>query len=74
MDRSRVMVGTIASANLGKALKDMMYDIVVVDEAGMATEPDTVQALIKSQKHSVLVGDRCQLGPHVSNHQLRQAG
>lgn len=63
-DSSRLMVGTIASASGRAPVQALQYDTVLVDEATMATEPDVLQVVLKAQKHLILVGDHCQLGPY----------
>ena len=45
-----------------------------MDEAGQATEPETLAAITDSDAFVVLAGDHCQLGPTVMSPKAEQAG
>ena len=47
---------------------------IIVDEAGQATEPETLAAITDSDAFVVLAGDHCQLGPTVMSPKAEQAG
>ena len=67
---ARVVAGTCASVG-GKLLRDQRFTVAILEEAGKATPPEALAAILKAQK-SVLIGDSRQLPPHVS-HALRGA-
>ena len=46
-----------------------MFDTVVVDEAGQATEPESMLGLIRCSQYGriILIGDHMQLPPYVES-------
>ncbi|KAF5390123.1 hypothetical protein D9757_003870 [Collybiopsis confluens] len=59
-----IVFTTCASAGLG-ALRSMVFDIALIDEASQITEPVGLIPLVKGCKRAVLVGDHVQLRPMV---------
>eukprot|EP00796_Vickermania_ingenoplastis_P012037 gene12037-8290_t len=55
-------------------LEGQKFDVVIVDEASQATEPDVVQALALASNKCVLVGDSKQLQPTVLCHRSARKG
>ncbi len=82
--RSEVVCTTLAGAGMDLLLDFTMehrtkgdvcaFDVLVVDEATQATEPDLLVALRHCPPHVVLVGDHMQLPPTVLSHGARHAG
>jgi predicted DNA helicase len=63
----------IVSTNIGSGvdiLKDMSFDVVVIDEGSQATEPSCLVALLKGQK-LVMSGDHLQLPPTILSEEAR---
>lgn len=50
------------------------FDIVIIDEAAQATEPETLIPIVRGCKKLALFGDECQLGPVVCDNEARQSG
>jgi energy-coupling factor transporter ATP-binding protein EcfA2 len=69
-DHAGIFVGTLGSADAAE-LRGLSFELVIVDEAGQATEPAMLQALRHLPSgyagRLVLVGDHCQLPPVVSD-------
>lgn len=64
---SKKLVGvTLASAYRAKDINNKNFDVVIVDEAGAATVPQTLLALDIADKF-ILVGDHLQLPPIVND-------
>lgn len=55
-------------------LVDIKFDVLIVDEATQAVEPDILIALMHDVKKVVLVGDHCQLGPAILSPQASRLG
>ncbi|XP_036281818.1 helicase with zinc finger domain 2 [Pipistrellus kuhlii] len=75
LDRHRVILCTCSCA-ASASLKNLNVRQILVDEAGMATEPETLIPLV-SFSHTekvVLLGDHKQLRPVVKNEQLLSLG
>lgn len=80
IDSARIILCTLSTA-AGKKLSEwqrkksgnnmMMFDVVVVDEAGQALLPETMIAPIFGKK-LILAGDHCQLPPTVMNPDLKK--
>ncbi|CAH6776633.1 Helz2 [Phodopus roborovskii] len=75
LDQHSVILCTCSCAASG-SLKNLNVQQILIDEAGMATEPETLIPLVRfSQiKKVVLLGDHKQLQPMVKNEQLRNLG
>ncbi|KAF8631095.1 hypothetical protein AX17_005140 [Amanita inopinata Kibby_2008] len=61
-----IVFTTCAGAGLG-ILRDVDFDIAIIDEASQVTEPGALVPLVKGIKKGVLVGDHVQLRPTVRN-------
>ncbi|XP_014642761.1 PREDICTED: helicase with zinc finger domain 2 [Ceratotherium simum simum] len=75
LDRHRVILCTCSCA-ASVALKSLDVRQILVDEAGMATEPETLIPLVNfsTAEKVVLLGDHKQLRPVVKNEQLQNLG
>uniref|UniRef100_A0A8C2MBC5 3'-5' exoribonuclease HELZ2 n=1 Tax=Cricetulus griseus TaxID=10029 RepID=A0A8C2MBC5_CRIGR len=75
LDRHSVILCTCSCAASG-SLKNLRVQQILIDEAGMATEPETLIPLVCFSKVEkvVLLGDHKQLQPVVKNDQLRNLG
>jgi DNA replication ATP-dependent helicase Dna2 len=62
----RVVGSTLASAYKAVTESNDLFDVVIVDEAGAATLPQTLLALVLGKKF-ILIGDHRQLPPVVSD-------
>jgi len=65
LEHAQVVCSTNASAG-SDLLKDIKFDVVCVDEATQATEPETLIPLVKGEKW-ILAGDHKQLPPTVKS-------
>ncbi|MEL7662636.1 MAG: AAA domain-containing protein [Methanosarcina mazei] len=66
LDQKMIVGSTLASAYKTVAGSVDKFDVVIVDEAGAATVPQTLLALVIAKKF-ILIGDHCQLPPIVSD-------
>lgn len=70
LDNASIFIGTLAAARAGE-LRGYEFDWVIVDEAGQATEPATLQAIRHMpdgfESRLLLVGDHMQLPPVVQD-------
>uniref|UniRef100_A0A3Q2KMV1 3'-5' exoribonuclease HELZ2 n=1 Tax=Equus caballus TaxID=9796 RepID=A0A3Q2KMV1_HORSE len=75
LDRHRVILCTCSCA-ASVSLKNLDVRQILVDEAGMATEPETLIPLVTFSRAEkvVLLGDHKQLRPVVKNEQLQNLG
>ncbi|NP_001292205.1 3'-5' exoribonuclease HELZ2 isoform X1 [Rattus norvegicus] len=75
LERHSVILCTCSCAASG-SLKALNVRQILIDEAGMATEPETLIPLVCFSKTEkvVLLGDHKQLRPVVKNEQLRNLG
>ncbi|XP_036757595.2 helicase with zinc finger domain 2 isoform X2 [Manis pentadactyla] len=75
VDQHRVILCTCSCAALA-GLKSLDVRQILVDEAGMATEPETLIPLVNFSRVEkvVLLGDHKQLRPVVKNEQLQNLG
>ena len=68
-----VIVTTVIGAGDSR-LADIQFEAVVIDEAGMVTEPQCLVTLARPAKFYLMVGDHKQLGPVVKCEAANQAG
>ena len=68
-----VIVTTVIGSGSSR-LSSIQFDVVVVDEAGMLTEPDVLVPLARPAQFYLLVGDHAQLGPTVKCKAVQEAG
>ncbi|MFY1668540.1 AAA domain-containing protein [Plantactinospora sp. WMMB334] len=61
--QARLIATTLARLRTAKVLLDGPYDVVLVDEVGAATIPETLLAVSRATTTAVLLGDFMQLGP-----------
>lgn len=68
---ARVILCTLATSYLSPVLADQTFDVLIAEEAGMATLPALFVAAAKCTKRAIMVGDPRQLPPIVqSNDEL----
>jgi hypothetical protein len=60
---ARLVATTLARFRTTKAVLEGQYDVVLIDEAGVATLPEILLAVAKASQCAVLLGDFMQLGP-----------
>jgi len=70
--RAQVITATLVGAN-HYTIRDVMFDTVVIDEAGQALEPACWIPILKAQK-VVLAGDHCQLPPTIKSAEAAKDG
>jgi ATP-dependent RNA/DNA helicase IGHMBP2 len=63
--KAQVITATLVGSN-HYTVRNLMYDTVVIDEAGQALEPACWIPILKAKK-VVLAGDHCQLSPTVKS-------
>eukprot|EP00890_Picochlorum_soloecismus_P004479 jgi/Picsp_1/5031/NSC_02394-R1_dna-binding protein smubp-2-like len=73
MDGANVVCCTLSTAAASQIKKLPIFDVVVIDEAGQATEPSCWTALLKGRK-AVLAGDHLQLRPTVLSQKAARNG
>ena len=71
LGRARIVAGTCVGYMRNRTAADMQYDWVIVDEAGRASAPELLVALVRG-KRFVLLGDHRQLPP-VLDEEVAQA-
>jgi len=72
MSEAEVIVGTPASIQ-DKAIRDKMFDLLVIDEATQATEPITWIPMTRARK-VIMAGDHFQLPPTVRSKEAEERG
>lgn len=72
LDSATVLCATLTGLD-GELLRNREFDLVVIDEAGQATEPPCWIPLLRCRK-LVLAGDHCQLPPTVLSSDARREG
>ncbi|MDB5386712.1 MAG: ATPase, partial [Planctomycetaceae bacterium] len=72
LDSATVVCATLTGLN-EELLRDRQFGLVVIDEAGQATEPPCWIPLLRCQR-LVLAGDHCQLPPTILSHEARREG
>lgn len=70
LDSATVVCATLTGLD-GELLRNREYDLVVIDEAGQATEPPCWIPLLRARR-LVLAGDHCQLPPTVVSAEARR--
>ncbi|HUQ01782.1 MAG TPA: AAA domain-containing protein [Kofleriaceae bacterium] len=68
---ARVVMCTLASAYLSPLLTDQRFDVLVAEEAGMATLPALFYAACLCRERAIMVGDPRQLPPIVQSDDAR---
>ncbi|KEI95022.1 protein kinase (plasmid) [Clostridium botulinum A2B3 87] len=63
---STIIAGTCVGFTGNEAVKDMVFDYVIIDEAAKATTPELLISIIKAKK-TILVGDHNQLPPFIND-------
>ncbi|MEV4274032.1 AAA domain-containing protein [Micromonospora aurantiaca (nom. illeg.)] len=61
--QARLIATTLARLRTADVLLDGPYDVVLIDEIGAATIPETLLAVSRATTTAVLLGDFMQLGP-----------
>jgi hypothetical protein len=64
---ARVVMCTLTSAYLSPLLKDERFDVLIAEEAGMATLPSLFHAACLCRDQAIMVGDPRQLPPIVQS-------
>jgi hypothetical protein len=67
VNRSELLFSTMASLYTGNMLEGELFDMVVIEEAGMAVLPALFYSLTRAREKVVLVGDPMQLPPVVQS-------
>jgi ATP-dependent RNA/DNA helicase IGHMBP2 len=67
-----VITATLVGAN-HYTIKNLIFDTVVIDEAGQALEPACWIPILKAGK-VILAGDHCQLPPTIKSHEAARKG
>ena len=65
LDKANLVFSTIAGLYSGDMLSNLPFDIVIIEEAGMAVLPALFYSISKADKKVILVGDPMQLPPIV---------
>ena len=66
-----VLATTVGAAN--RILKDMKFDLVIIDEAAQALEASCWIPILRGER-LVLAGDHCQLPPTIKSYKAKSAG
>lgn len=64
---ARVVMSTLTNTHLAPVMKEQRFDVLIVEEAGMATLPALFYAACLCQKRVIVVGDPRQLPPIVQS-------
>jgi ATP-dependent RNA/DNA helicase IGHMBP2 len=72
LDSATVICATLTGLD-DELLRDRQFDLVVIDEAGQATEPPCWIPLVRCQR-LVLAGDHCQLPPTILSNEAKREG
>jgi ATP-dependent RNA/DNA helicase IGHMBP2 len=72
LDSATVLCATLTGLDY-ELLRDRQFDLVVIDEAGQATEPPCWIPLLRCQR-LVLAGDHCQLPPTIVSNEAKREG
>ncbi|MDN3546834.1 AAA domain-containing protein [Mucilaginibacter aquaedulcis] len=70
--KAQVITATLVGAN-HYTIRDVLFDTVVIDEAGQALEPACWIPILKAQK-VILAGDHCQLPPTIKSAEAAKDG
>lgn len=73
--KARVVLCTLTNAHLAPAMAGQRFDVLIAEEAGMATLPALFYAACLCERRAIVVGDPRQLPPIVqsSDEQVRRA-
>lgn len=72
LGKTQIVAATLVGAN-HYTIRQLKYNVVVIDEAAQALEPACWIPIIKAQK-VIFAGDHCQLPPTIKSQQAGQAG
>lgn len=72
IERTQVVTATLVGAD-HYTVRDLQYEVVVIDEAGQAIEPACWVAILKGKK-LILAGDHCQLPPTIKSDVAARGG
>ena len=72
LSKAQVITATLVGAN-NHLLKNLMFDTVIIDEAGQALEPACWIPILKSSR-LILAGDHCQLSPTIKSTDAARKG
>jgi ATP-dependent RNA/DNA helicase IGHMBP2 len=72
IDESKVICTTLIGA-ANKELEGILFDLLIIDEASQALEPECWVAIEKSKK-VILVGDHKQLPPTIKSQEAKKSG
>jgi ATP-dependent RNA/DNA helicase IGHMBP2 len=72
IDEAKVICTTLIGSNNAE-LKNIVFDLVIIDEASQALEPECWTAILKAKK-VILVGDHLQLPPTVKSNDAKKLG
>ncbi len=72
LKQTQVVTATLVGSN-HYTVRDLVYDFVIIDEAGQALEPACWIPILKGQK-LILAGDHCQLPPTIKSEEAAQQG
>jgi hypothetical protein len=67
VDRARVVTCTLTNAYLSPLMKSQRFDVLIAEEAGMATLPSLFYAACLCRDKAIMVGDPRQLPPIVQS-------
>lgn len=70
--KAQVITATLVGAN-HYTVRNLIYQTVVIDEAGQALEPACWIPILKAQK-VILAGDHCQLSPTIKSNEAAKNG
>ena len=72
LSKAQVITATLVGAN-HYTVRNLKYDVAVIDEAGQALEPACWIPILKTKK-IVFAGDHCQLPPTIKSEEAARAG
>ncbi len=75
VSNARIVMCTLTTAHLEPRMKDQRFDVLIAEEAGMATLPPLFYAACLCERRAIIVGDPRQLPPIVQSNdeQVRRA-
>jgi len=72
VSKTQVITATLVGAN-HYTIRNLVYNTVVIDEAGQALEPACWIPILKAKK-VILAGDHCQLSPTIKSNEAAKSG